>query len=200
MRISRIERDIPSNLIAAGVRASNLRQLVAKRMEADGSRCPCIRCREVGRRGTELVGGDMDTGRPPEVEELELGEVTYEASGGEEVFMSLELPDEGSIVAYARLRRPSADVWREELVGSAILREVRVLGEALHLGQRPSDREGSCQWQHRGLGRRLLTAVEDRTLDWGMDRLAVMAGMGTWGYFRGRGYELARPYMVAALG
>jgi elongator complex protein 3 len=197
VRVSRVERDIPSNLIAAGIRASNLRQLVAERMGADHTRCRCIRCREVGRKGPdrpEARGGRMV---PPDPGAVEMVEVRYPASQGEEAFISLELPDIDAIVAYARLRKPSGTVWRSELAGAAILREVRVLGEALPLGQVQG--VGGLTWQHRGLGTRLLKEAEDRAIDWGMDRMAVTAGMGTRGYFRDRGYSLDGPYMVKRL-
>jgi len=197
IRVSRIERDIPSNLIAAGIRASNLRQLVAHHMTASGTRCRCIRCREVGRRGTDRPEGGRGLWGPPDPSRLELVGSRYEASGGEEEFLSLELPDEDAIVAYARIRKPSNEVWREELEGAAILREVRVLGEALPLGRTPAGEE--LVWQHRGLGARLLDEVETRAREWGLERLAVTAGMGTRGYFRARGFSLDGPYMVRPL-
>jgi elongator complex protein 3 len=197
IRVSRVERDIPSNLIAAGIRASNLRQLVAKRMEADQVGCRCIRCREVGRSGTDRPEEDRGEREPLDLTMLELVEVGYDASGGNEVFLSLELPKTDALVAYARLRKPSKEAWREELVGAAVLREVRVLGEALPLGKRPGP--GALVWQHRGLGSRLLLEAEGRARDWGLGRLAVMAGMGTRGYFKTRGYSLEGPYMVRDL-
>ena len=43
VRIMRVQRDIPSNLIEAGVKKSNLRQLVK-------AKCKCIRCREFGHK------------------------------------------------------------------------------------------------------------------------------------------------------
>ncbi|MCK4971562.1 MAG: tRNA uridine(34) 5-carboxymethylaminomethyl modification radical SAM/GNAT enzyme Elp3, partial [Thermoplasmata archaeon] len=54
-------------------------------------------------------------------------------------------------------------------------------------------------WQHRGLGTRLLHEVEAMASGWGLERLAIMAGMGTRGYFRGRGYSMEGPYMVRTL-
>ncbi len=200
VRVSRVERDIPSNLIAAGVRASNLRQLVAKRLVEEGKRCRCIRCREVGRRGTDRPRGEGDLWGPTDGDRLELMEEHYDASGGREAFLSLELPDMDAMVAYARVRRPSGDLWREELSGAAILREVRVLGAALPLGASPTEGEGSLEWQHRGLGRRLVREAEERARGWGMDRLAITAGMGTRAYFRKLGYDLDGPYMVRRLG
>jgi len=200
VRISRVERDIPSNLIAAGVRASNLRQLVAKHLTDEGGRCRCIRCREVGRRGTDRPMGEGDLWGPTDGARLELMEERYDASGGQEAFLSLELPDVDAIVAYARVRRPSEDVWREELSGAAILREVRVLGAALPLGASPTEGEGSLEWQHRGLGHRLVREAEERARGWGMDRLAITSGMGTRAYFRRQGYDLDGHYMVRRLG
>jgi elongator complex protein 3 len=203
VRVSRVERDIPSDLIAAGIRASNLRQLVARRMDSHGERCRCIRCREVGRRGTDRPdrGGGRNGGGgrcgAADPSRLELVETRYEASGGEELFLALELPDEDAIVAYARARRPSPTAWRAELMDGAVLREIRVLGEARALGQGPGP--GALAWQHRGLGTRLLEEVETRVRDWGMERLAITAGMGTRAYFRARGYSLDGPYMVRAL-
>jgi len=197
VRVSRVERDIPSDLIAAGIRASNLRQLVARSMDDHGERCRCIRCREVGRRGTDRLDGRGGRWGAADPSRLELVETRYEASGGEELFLALELPDEDAIVAYARVRRPSATAWREELKDGAVLREIRVLGEALALGQGPGPR--ALAWQHRGLGTRLLGEVETGVREWGMERLAITAGMGTRAYFRTRGYSLDGPYMVRAL-
>jgi elongator complex protein 3 len=200
VRVSRVERDIPSNLIAAGVRASNLRQLVAERMEGNGHRCRCIRCREVGRRGVHRLDAGDGAVVAMDPSALELRDVRYGASGGEEAFLALELPDADAIVAYGRVRRPSDGAWRRELDGAALLREIRVLGMALPLGEEPSDSAGSLDWQHRGLGVELLRRAEGVAMDWGMKRLAVTAGMGARGYFRARGYDLVGPYMVRALG
>ncbi len=49
----------------------------------------------------------------------------------------------------------------------------------------------------RGLGARLVGRSEEAARAWGMDRLAVMAGMGARGYFRRLGYSLEGPYMVS---
>jgi elongator complex protein 3 len=199
VRISRVERDIPSNLIASGIRASNLRQLVATRMTEEGTRCGCIRCREVGRLGTERVRSKERRTVSPTPQDLELGKIEYQASEGREAFLSLDLPGEGvedALVAYARVRWPSEQAWRGELEGAAVLREIRVLGEALPLGEVASDRQGSLHWQHRGLGGWLLKEVEGQAAGWGMNRLAITSGMGARGYFRKRGYSLTGPYMV----
>jgi len=51
-RINRLFRDIPAHHIQAGVKLSNLREVVAEELQRRGQRCGCIRCREVKRRRT----------------------------------------------------------------------------------------------------------------------------------------------------
>jgi elongator complex protein 3 len=48
VRTMRIQRDIPSQLIEAGVKKSNLGELVYNRLKDENVQCQCIRCREVG--------------------------------------------------------------------------------------------------------------------------------------------------------
>ena len=50
IRVMRVQRDIPARLILAGVKKSDLRELVQSKLKAQGSQCQCIRCREVGHR------------------------------------------------------------------------------------------------------------------------------------------------------
>ncbi|VVB98694.1 Uncharacterised protein [uncultured archaeon] len=47
VRIPRIQRDIPVPLIAAGVKHSNLRQIVDDKLRERGEKWRCIRCREI---------------------------------------------------------------------------------------------------------------------------------------------------------
>jgi elongator complex protein 3 len=186
VRVQRIQRDIPAQLIGDGVTKSNLRQLVRKRMAEKGLSCRCIRCREVGHLGITVDGeGDIGLKRCP-----------YGAAGGIEEFISLET-DGKALAGYLRLRRPSPQAHRPELSGgtSAIVRELRVLGEVVPLDARPKDR-----WQHRGLGARLLGEAERIAReDWGMERLLVNSGAGARGYYRKTGYVTAGPYMGKVL-
>ena len=182
VRVQRILRDIPAQLIGVGVTKSNLRQLVKKRMAAKGLGCRCIRCREVGHLGIKGRGEG----------ELALKRCSYEAAGGTEEFISLETAGE-ALAGYLRLRRPSPQAHRPELSegGSAIVRELRVLGEVAPLEKRPDDR-----WQHRGLGGRLLNEAEMiARQDWGMERLLVNSGAGARGYYRRTGYVTVGPFM-----
>ncbi len=49
-RINRLFRDIPAHHIEAGVKTSNLREVVHEELSRRGERCGCIRCREVRRK------------------------------------------------------------------------------------------------------------------------------------------------------
>jgi elongator complex protein 3 len=186
VRVQRIQRDIPVQLIGAGVLKSNLRQLVKRRMADRGLACRCIRCREVGHLGIRMENGPEPTFHTEH----------YDAAGGKEAFLSLETA-KGGLAGYLRLRRPSPAAHRPELSDgkSAIVRELRVLGELV-----PIDREPGQKWQHRGLGARLMEEAERLSRDeWKMTRLLVNSGAGARGYYRKMGYERVGPYMGKAL-
>lgn len=74
VRVARIQRDVPAEIIVDGVKASNLRELVEERLSREGSRCRCIRCREIGlaeARGLKLPNPDP-----------KIRSTAYEAGGG----------------------------------------------------------------------------------------------------------------------
>ncbi|HUI22993.1 MAG TPA: elongator complex protein 3 [Nitrososphaerales archaeon] len=180
-RIMRIQREIPSNEIEGGVRAGNLRQLVLERAREKGYSCGCIRCREVVLRG------------PDEMEEdpLEYREQRYEASGGCEVFGSHEFAKSGMISAFVRLRIPSPEAHRPEMQRSAVIRELRVYGRTVRVGQRRDE-----AWQHRGLGADLVGRMEKVAAeDYDTRKMLVTSAVGTRNYYRKLGYEREGPYM-----
>lgn len=92
VKVNRIQRDIPVSEIEAGITKSNLRQIVSEHMAAEGKKCRCIRCREVGRTDIE----------PIDVSEAEPKITEYEASGATEYFVSYETED--FLIGFARLR------------------------------------------------------------------------------------------------
>jgi len=111
VRIQRIQRDIPAPEIAAGIKDSNIRQLVQHELDTTGRECRCIRCREVGLEQWEGV---------PSMRRL-----SYEASGRTEDFISLESGDR--LVGYVRLRNDGN--------GTATVRELKVFGRMAELGR-----------------------------------------------------------------
>ena len=176
VRIMRIQRDIAEQKIVAGNRKTNLRQLIHEFMDEHGMSCKCIRCREIGRKPAE---------------ELEMVEREYKASHGREIFISFESPSRDSIAGYLRLRFPFRP-FREELLDSALIRELHVYGSEVPVGEKPSSR----QWQHRGLGRKLMERAEEIAKQAGYGKIAVISGVGVREYYRKLGYFLEGPYMV----
>ena len=174
-RIQRVQREIGAPEIQGGPKKGDLRVLARERLRAVGQRCVCVRCREVGFRGIA-----------PRPEALTRLRSDYEASGGIEVFLSIEDPGRDVLVAYARLRIDP---------GGATVRELKVLGPMVRIHQAAKDR-----WQHRGLGRRLMDECERVARDEFDARVVrVTAGVGVRGYYRTLGYYLQTPYMVKAL-
>jgi elongator complex protein 3 len=194
VRLTRVQRDIPADYIDAGVWKSNLRQLARQRMADHGWTCDCIRCRDVGHN-------DAD----PDPDALELDTLTYEAAGGVEHFISIEDFDRDLLVGFCRLRFPSysphgtgqadRDGVRPELEDAALLRELHVYGSAVGLGDGDPDAQ-----QHRGYGRRLMRAAEERAAQAGFQKLAVIAGIGARRYYRDKlGYYQDGPYVSKQL-
>ncbi|HNX17724.1 MAG TPA: tRNA uridine(34) 5-carboxymethylaminomethyl modification radical SAM/GNAT enzyme Elp3 [Methanoregula sp.] len=175
-RLSRVQRDIPAKLIVAGSRHSNFRQLAQNRLTAQGRRCRCIRCREIGRLPSDV--------------EPEIQVYRYECCGGTEHFISAVAGD--SLIGFARLRFPSS-VFRAELEGAALVRELHVYGSLVPVGLTAEDSE---EWQHRNFGRILLSRAEEIAQSAGFSRMAVMSGIGVRPYYRRQGYERLGPYMV----
>jgi elongator complex protein 3 (tRNA carboxymethyluridine synthase) len=182
VRVQRIQRDIPARLIAAGVRASNLRELALHELARRGARCRCLRCREVGRRAT-----------PPTDAFVPL-ERTYAASDGEERFLSFEDPQTDTIAGFLRLRIPSART--EGGLDAPVIRELKVLGWAVDVGNRA---RGSGEFQHRGLGRALVERAESHAMDAGYQRLYVLSAVGTRDYYARLGFEPVGPHMAKSL-
>lgn len=98
VRIPRIQRDIPSPLISAGVKNSNLRQIVEQKLAERGENCRCIRCREIG----SAIRKKSEIGKL----KLELQRIDYKASGGKEIFLSYEDAEKDLLAAFLRLRIP----------------------------------------------------------------------------------------------
>ncbi|ABS56471.1 histone acetyltransferase, ELP3 family [Methanoregula boonei 6A8] len=175
-RLSRVQRDIPAKLIVAGSRHSNFRQLAQNRLAAQGRRCRCIRCREIGRL--------------PSADEAEIRVIRYECCGGMEHFISAVAGD--SLIGFARLRFPSAE-FRPEIAGAALLRELHVYGSLVPVGIDAAEQE---EYQHRNFGKILLSRAEEIAQAAGFGSMAIMSGIGVRPYYRRQGYERNGPYMV----
>lgn len=193
IRLNRVIRDIPIDYVLAGVDVANLRQLLAVKLAQEGSRCRCIRCRE--------IKGDKEVAK--KLKDAKIVQRSYEASQGTEVFISVETSEEEGerIFGFVRLRMHIRGVkYKEgvmegeedspfpELEGCALIRELHVYG---HLVPTVGDaKEGSSRAQHTGIGTQLLQCAERMAKDNGYERIAVISGVGVRGYYRRRGYQL----------
>jgi len=190
VRVMRVQRDIPAGLIVAGVDKSNLRQLVQRKLAEHGERCVCIRCREVGHR---MVVDNV----VPDLDDVKILVNCYEASEGQEIFISAEDPESDVLIGYLRLRVPSAKAHRREInaVPSAIVRELHVYGPLVPVGKRSSK-----AWQHKGFGAVLLGEAERLTREkYGLKKLAVISALGTKQYYLRFGYRRDGVYVSKSL-
>ncbi len=179
VRIQRIQRDIPARLIAAGVRTSNIREVALRRLRELGGRCRCLRCREVGRRAT------------PSPNSLDPIERRYPAAGGEEIFLSWEDDGTESVAGFLRLRFPSSAT--EGGLTDPVIRELKVLGVELPVGSAP---KGETEYQHQGLGKRLVGWAEQLAAERGFRNLWVTSAVGSRAYYRRLGFSPKGTHMA----
>ncbi len=183
VRIQRIMRDIPAQLIEAGCKKSNLRQLVKDRLNQLNSSCNCIRCREYGISNRDDV---IDTNS---FENIKLYRLDYKASKGTEIFLSYENKPKNYLIGYLRLRKPSEFAHRAELNdgNTMIVREIKVVGELVPKGSKPVK---ESQLQHRGFGKELMEHAEKISREeFDAKKLAVISGLGVKRWFKKMGYN-----------
>ena len=186
VRTMRIQRDIPSTLIEAGVKKSNLGELVYNKLDEKHINCQCIRCREIGHKKTS---------KEYSLDDFELFRETYNACGGKEHFLSIEDVNEESIAGFLRLRFPSKNHFRPEITDeTSLVRELHVYGNMIKIGDK-NPKIG----QHTGFGEKLLKEAEKLSIDNGYDQVAIISGIGSRNYYRKFGYEKIGPYMMKKL-
>lgn len=184
VRVMRVQRDIPSTLIDAGVRKSNLRQLVEQRLGKQ--RCRCVRCREVGHRviKEKII---------PDRTNIQVQTLDYKASEGTEIFISAEDPVNDVLIGYLRLRIPSEKAHRPEIMrqNASIIRELHIYGPVVPVGTRLAD-----AWQHKGYGGILVAEAERISREqYGRRKMLVTSALGTKRYYMRLGYSRDGPYM-----
>ncbi len=190
VRIMRIQRDIPAHLIEAGVNKGNLRELVRERLSELSLGCRCIRCREVGHK---MLGAGLQ----PNLANLQLHTEGYRASGGTELFISIEDIENDILIGYLRLRIPSAQAFRPEIIGqpSALVRELHIYGPLVPVGERSEE-----AWQHRGYGRTLISEAERAALEeYDCEKILVTSALGVKRYYMRLGYSYDGPYLSKVL-
>ena len=179
-RVNRVIRDIPSTNVVAGNRRTSLRQDIHDEMKRRGTRCQCVRCREVKGKFVDRAS-------------LELHDLVYPSDKAEEHFLSYDTPDD-TLAGFVRLSLTEKDAPQtglKDLEGAALIREVHVYGQSLPVG---AEKQGAAQ--HAGLGTRLLQQAEAVAKGRGFTRLAVISAVGTRQYYLERGFERGELYLV----
>jgi elongator complex protein 3 len=152
-------------------------------MKRRGTRCECVRCREV-------------RGKPVEAASLRLDDLIYPADQADEHFISYVTPDD-KLAGFIRLSLPRSDAPETglaDLNGAALIREVHVYGQSLPVGV---EKEGAAQ--HAGLGTRLLQQAEKVASKNGFTCMAVISAVGTREYYLERGFERGELYLTKAI-
>jgi elongator complex protein 3 len=179
VRIQRIIRDIPGDSIMAGNKLTNLRQI----LDNSGAKiCCCIRCREI--RGTYSSK-----------DKIKLFRRQYLASGGKEIFLSYENPNQKKLYALLRLRFPSpAKETLPVLKDTALIRELHTYGYLVSIGKKDKQKA-----QHSGLGKKLMIEAKKIVSKEGFKKIAVISGIGVRQYYKNLGYGLKDEYMIKKL-
>ncbi|MEM4263470.1 MAG: tRNA uridine(34) 5-carboxymethylaminomethyl modification radical SAM/GNAT enzyme Elp3 [Candidatus Woesearchaeota archaeon] len=169
-RIMRVQRDIPTTMIAAGVDRTNLRQYISKILKEKKIKCRCIRCREPKRREIDFKA-------------VQIKRIDYEASNGKEIFLSAVDETNDILLGFCRLRIPYQPFRPEITKNSAGIRELHVYGTAVPIGEKG-------EIQHKGLGKKLLLEAERIAKEeFKCKKMLVISGIGVREYYKKFGYK-----------
>ena len=174
----RIQRDIAENIIEAGVYKTNLRQYIQQELNIQGYSCNCIRCRELKDK--------------KDLKNIKLLVKKYEASKGEEYFISFENMEKNKIAGFCRLRLPSQSLRKEITKDSAIIRELHIYGQQTNTGKKG-------EIQHKGLGKKLIKKAEEIAKQNNKNKMIIISGIGVKEYYKKLGYKKERFYMSKKL-
>ncbi len=180
IRIERIIRDIPAEYAQniAG-QTTNMRQIVAQLMEKQGLKCQCIRCKEI--RSIDQKSN-----------QTKLFRSDYQASNGQEIFLSFESNDQEKLYSMLRLRiTDNKNHFIKSLRNYALIRDVHTFGL-----QAQVDKKNKLSVQHKGLGKKLIKEAEKIAKKSGKKGMAIISSVGTREYYKKLGYRLKNTYMI----
>ncbi len=188
VRINRIQRDFPQEHVNNGFKGfvsqthcTNLRQILEQQMNIRGTKCMCIRCREVKNRAFDLTNVKLQIEK-------------YQASEGTELFISFDDVKQDLLLGFIRLRLPGCSQYHyiKHLRHAALIRELHVYGSLKVV----NDRSKCGKPQHRGFGKQLVRVAENKAFFNGYRKIAIISGVGVRNYYRQMGYTLMQTYMV----
>ena len=196
IRINRIFRDIPLNVICGGTTQSSFRSEIDMDLETLGLLSNCIRYREAGNaRNKKRV----------DISDVVLKELKFEASDGIEYFLTWESTGAKPILySFLRLRltknagkTDTGKVIFPELIDCAMIREVHTYGKATPCRENQKyyennnimfSQETEDKPQHKGFGKKLVERAEQIAIENGYTKISVISGVGVREYYRKLGY------------
>ncbi|MFB5598651.1 MAG: tRNA uridine(34) 5-carboxymethylaminomethyl modification radical SAM/GNAT enzyme Elp3 [Nitrososphaeraceae archaeon] len=194
VRIMRIQREIETIDIMDGNKKGNIRQIILKKLKDNHISCRCIRCREPKLKQNMLRSIDDTT----------LKRIDYSASGGKEIFLSIETIDNKILFGFIRLRIiANSPSIRKELKDEhesareiAVVRELHVYGKLIGVG----DKNNTAYYQHKGLGLKLIKEAERIAKEeFHIKKISVISAVGTRKYYNKIGYIQNGPYVTKLL-
>ncbi len=197
VRVMRVQRDIPTNIIEEGVKNSNLRQFVEEEMREKGIKSKDIRSREIGIR--QIQG--FISGRRSEIEGERLKtkvwkieQEEFKSSNGIDYFIDV-VNDDDTMIGFIRLRFPNKfNLIKEINEKTALIRELHIYGQVSQVGENDVNKS-----QHKGWGRKLLERAEHIAKENKYEKMAIISGVGVREYYRKFGYVLEGTYMIKTL-
>ena len=185
IRINRVVRDIPTVSILGGISNPGMRNDVYDYMSRIGTKCRCIRCREVK---DQTYNADEPC----------LFVHEYQSSTGTEYFISFENKEQTTLYGLCRLRFNACDSTHVStadtiLHDTALIRELHIYG--IHSGVGDSSESATTHTQHKGLGAKLLQKAEEIAATYGYESITVIAGVGVKEYYRKFGYTDYHTYL-----
>ena len=214
VRIERLVRDIPAKSIKSGYhKKGNLRQMITDKMIKENKKCNCIRCREIKNK-IELIPYMKLVVRKYIASKGIEYHITYEAETNywtlkyilylflyyifalfnRKIYYNGNDKDHSALFGFLRLRidpTPGGN-FIPELQKCGIIREVHVYGMSTEVGN-----SNSISSQHRGLGMKLIKTAEDIIKSHGLNKSAIIAGIGSREYYKNKcGYYNEGYYMV----
>jgi ELP3 family radical SAM enzyme/protein acetyltransferase len=177
VRINRVIRDFLLEHIISGNNVTSLRDVIQNEMRKRKIICNCIRCREIKNKDVKI-------------DEFKLIIRQYDASDGDEFFISFE--NDHNIIGMLRLRinKNFINEYFPELSGCAMIRELHVYGQMLN----HDDINNGGSVQHLGIGKMLLNESINITRRHGLNKISVISGIGVRNYYIKQGFKLCETY------
>jgi ELP3 family radical SAM enzyme/protein acetyltransferase len=189
IRLNRIVRDIPNEYIIGGNQNVSLRQDLDSELKKRNIYCMDIRNREV-----------KDKNINPKEAILKVRK--YEASEGDEYFISFETKDEKILFGFLRLRLSKNAGYEyvrdgyifDELKDCALIRELHVYGKLKKVNDKNINMNNNIQ--HIGLGKRLINEAIKISIKNNYNKIAVISGIGVTSYYKEIGFKENKYYLI----